>query len=64
MRKRIVGPLFLCKALIAIYLIQGLMSCANIVPPTGGPRDSIPAYRVFAKPKDSSIQVQPKEIII
>jgi len=62
--KRIVGTLFLCKALIAIYLIQGLMSCANIVPPTGGPRDSIPAYRVFAKPKDSSTQVQPKEIII
>ena len=64
MMKRTLGTLFWCKTLIAIYVIQGLTACANIVPPIGGPRDSIPAYRVFAKPKDSSTQVQPKEIII
>ena len=64
MMKRTLGILFWCKTLIAIYVIQSLMACANIVPPTGGPRDSIPAYRVYAKPKDSSTQVQPKEIII
>lgn len=64
MMKRTVGTLFLCKALMAIYVIQNLIACANIVPPTGGPRDSIPPYRIFAKPKDSSTQVQPKEIIV
>ena len=64
MMKRPVGILFMCKTLIAIYAIQALMSCANIVPPIGGPRDSIPPYRIFAKPKDSTIQIQPKEIII
>lgn len=64
MMKPTLGILFLCKTLIAIYLIQGLVSCANIVPPIGGPKDTIPAYRVYAKPKDSSTQIQPKEIII
>ena len=54
----------LCKLLFAIYLIQGLVSCANIVPPSGGPRDSIPPYRIFARPKDSATNIQPKEIII
>ncbi len=38
--------------------------CANIVPPTGGPRDSLPPYLVVAKPKDSSLNIQPKEIVI
>lgn len=53
---------FLLKTIVAIYLVQSLVACANIVPPSGGPRDSIPPYRVYAKPKDSSINVQPKEI--
>ena len=38
--------------------------CANIVPPSGGPRDSIPPYAVYAKPKDSSTNLAPKEILI
>jgi hypothetical protein len=38
--------------------------CANIVPPSGGPRDSIPPYAVYAKPKDSSTGIAPKEILI
>ena len=54
----------LCKVIFAIYMIQALVSCANIVPPSGGPRDSIPPYRIFARPKDSATNIQPKEIII
>lgn len=46
----------------AIFLIQMLASCANIVPPSGGPRDSIPPYLVVAKPKDSTVNIQPQEI--
>jgi hypothetical protein len=41
-----------------------LGGCANIVPPSGGPRDSIPPYAVYAKPKDSSTNIAPKEILI
>ena len=55
---------FLAKLLFAIYIVQGFTACANIVPPSGGPRDSIPPYKIFAKPKDSTTNIQPKEIII
>ena len=54
----------LLKIFTAIYIVQSLMACANIVPPSGGPRDSIPPYRIVAKPKDSAVQVSPKEILI
>jgi methionine-rich copper-binding protein CopC len=46
---------------MAIIQIGG---CANIVPPSGGPRDSIPPYAVYAKPKDSTTNIAPKEILI
>ncbi|MFM2439621.1 MAG: hypothetical protein RLZ16_619 [Bacteroidota bacterium] len=52
----------LLKSLLAMYLVLSLVSCANIVPPSGGPRDSIPPYLLVAKPKDSAVNVQPKEI--
>jgi hypothetical protein len=45
-------------------MVQSLTACANIVPPSGGPRDSLPPYRVVAKPKDSALNVSPKEIMI
>ena len=56
-------PGFLMSCLAAIALIQ-MGGCANIVPPSGGPRDSIPPYAVYAKPKDSSTKIAPKEILI
>jgi len=49
--------------MVAMALIQ-IGGCANIVPPSGGPRDSIPPYAVYAKPKDSSTNIAPKEILI
>ena len=54
---------FFLSCVAAFTLVQ-LVGCANIVPPSGGPRDSIPPYAVYAKPKDSSIQIAPKEILI
>lgn len=39
-------------------------SCANIIPPGGGPRDSLPPKLVFAVPKDSSIKISPKNITL
>jgi len=60
------------SAFIKIVLVVGfafsvamqITGCANIVPPLGGPRDSLPPYLVVAKPHDSSLNIQPKEILI
>ena len=59
--KLIPAILLICLTAMAIIQIGG---CANIVPPSGGPRDSIPPYAVYAKPKDSSTNIAPKEILI
>lgn len=56
-------PSFLLCVIAAFALLQ-MGGCANIVPPSGGPRDSIPPYAVYAKPKDSSTQIAPREILI
>lgn len=36
--------------------------CANMVPPSGGPRDSLPPFLVKAEPKDSSVSFRGKAI--
>lgn len=59
--KFIPALLFICFTAMAVTQLGG---CANIVPPSGGPRDSIPPYAVYAKPKDSSTGIAPKEILI
>ncbi len=59
--KLIPSILVCCIATFALLQIGG---CANIVPPSGGPRDSIPPYAVYAKPKDSSLNIAPREILI
>jgi hypothetical protein len=64
MIKSLLRPFSFLKIAVAIYLVQSLTACANIVPPSGGPRDSLPPYRIVAKPKDSATGVSPKEIMI
>jgi hypothetical protein len=61
-RSKLIPTILLCF-LAAMAIIQ-MGGCANIVPPSGGPRDSIPPYAVYAKPKDSSTNIAPKEILI
>jgi len=39
-------------------------SCANIIPPSGGDRDSLPPVLVTALPKDSALNVSPKLITL
>jgi hypothetical protein len=46
--------IFFFIVFIGIILILGSSGCANIVPPTGGPRDSIPPVLIAATPNDSS----------
>jgi hypothetical protein len=38
-------------------------SCANIIPPTGGPRDSLPPRLISVNPDNNSINVDPKRIV-
>ncbi|NCI47742.1 Ig-like domain-containing protein [Sediminibacterium soli] len=50
-----------CLGLLAVTAC-GLFSCANIIPPGGGPRDTLPPRLVMAQPKDSSVNVSPRQI--
>lgn len=48
--------------LFAIQQIVVLSGCANIVPPAGGPRDSIPPLLLKAEPGDSSLNFKGNKI--
>ncbi len=50
---------------ILFFLISSIVtSCANIIPPSGGPRDSLPPNLITAFPKDSAINVTTKKITL
>ncbi|TDH24000.1 hypothetical protein EXU57_16045 [Segetibacter sp. 3557_3] len=51
--------LFACTGLL--FLLSGT-GCANIIPPGGGPRDSIPPVLVAATPPDSAFNVSTNRI--
>lgn len=63
MRKLSILQVFVLLSFILISMMQ-LEGCANIVPPSGGPRDSLPPYLIAARPIDSATQVHPKEILV
>lgn len=46
--------MFFLLLFIAIVSILGNSGCANIVPPLGGPRDSLPPQLMYVTPRDSS----------
>ncbi len=50
----------------ALSLLTVIMfsSCANIIPPGGGPRDSLPPKLVMAMPKDSALNTTAKNITL
>jgi len=51
--------------LAAIFIVSialTVSSCANIIPPGGGPKDSLPPRLIGALPKDSAVNVFPKII--
>jgi uncharacterized protein (DUF2141 family) len=59
---KILSPVFLLIALLPPTLVQ--TGCANIVPPTGGPRDTLPPRPVSIRPPDSSKNFTGKRIVI
>ncbi len=50
-------------AIISIIIISGY-GCANIIPPSGGPRDTLPPRLINASPRDSAINVLTKNITL
>ncbi len=55
---------FLFLIIFAIIEIQGLTSCANIVPPNGGPRDSLAPVLIKAVPIDSALHFNANKITL
>ncbi|HEX6429698.1 MAG TPA: Ig-like domain-containing protein [Niastella sp.] len=59
---KIASPFLLIIALLPSTLVQ--TGCANIVPPMGGPRDSLPPHLVKINPRDSATNFTGKKIVI
>ncbi|HEX3933294.1 MAG TPA: Ig-like domain-containing domain [Puia sp.] len=60
-------PIGLCFLALCLSLIFGVVcfpGCANIVPPSGGPKDTIPPRLVSALPVDSVKHFAEKKIIL
>jgi hypothetical protein len=55
------STVFLLLVFIGLKMLT-ISSCANILPPTGGLRDSLPPRLVSAFPKDSAVNVNTKTI--
>ena len=55
---------FFASIIAALFLSQLQSGCANIIPPTGGPRDTLPPVLINALPKDSAINFQGKSITL
>src|SRR6478752_7750958 len=55
---------FLILLSIIQIQVQTLTSCANIIPPSGGPRDSVPPVLIYAEPRDSTRSFTAKKITL
>jgi hypothetical protein len=54
----------LAVVIIGIFIISSGTGCASIVPPTGGPRDSLPPVIVKLDPRDSGRLFNEKRFVI
>lgn len=52
--------IFYCLFIFAIFLLS---ACANIVPPTGGPKDTRPPKLLHSNPKDSLLETKVNKIV-
>ena len=59
--KRLVSIL---AVVLFLLKMQALTGCANIVPPEGGKRDTIPPRLIAANPPDSSVNIRPRRITL
>lgn len=56
--------IYVVIAVCGVALMAGMGGCANIIPPTGGPRDSLPPVLLNASPADSTRSFQGKKIVL
>src|SRR5687768_7092752 len=62
MKHRLLFPFLICViSLITLICDTG---CANILPPEGGPRDTLPPVLVSANPPDSTVNFRGKRITL
>lgn len=52
------------KAVFVVLVLMQLMSCANIVPPTGGDTDTTPPKLLSMSPEDSVLNQRVKKIVL
>ncbi len=52
------------KAVFVVLVLMQLMSCANIVPPTGGDADTTPPKLLSMSPEDSVLNQRVKKIVL
>ena len=50
--------------LIALVSITAGTGCANIIPPEGGPRDSLPPRLLKAEPGDSALNFSGDKVVL
>src|SRR5687768_17296723 len=50
--------------LVAAFWTSVPTGCANIIPPAGGPRDSLPPQLLKADPPDSTVNFNREEIVL
>lgn len=63
--RKLLSFTFSIAAVLGIFIFMaGATGCANIIPPTGGPKDSLPPVLVSALPKDSMLHFTGKKIIL
>jgi len=56
--------LFFLLVLLVLMRVPFITGCANIVPPTGGPKDSLPPVLLIANPALNSVHITPKKIVL
>ena len=55
---------FIVLFMLAVIAVMIHTSCANIIPPTGGPRDSLPPVLLKSVPADSTLNFNAKKITL
>jgi hypothetical protein len=63
MRKGFITSAFIIL-LVAAFWISVPVGCANMIPPGGGPRDTIPPVFISATPHDSSVNFSSDRIVL
>ncbi len=49
---------------VLVMAIAGNWGCANIIPPTGGPRDTLPPVLVMSEPANSSLRFSGNKVVL